>query len=165
MMKTDFKKLPWYRQAWPWFLLLLPLTAVVASLFTVFLFNQHQVALVSEEYYKEGKGINQELGALRQAIALGINATLTQNRDTVIIKLDKGKQTNYSAVKIHFQHRTLPEKDIQQLLTPDFDGSYHLFLDEPLVGPWYITLSHYDDSWRIHAKANFPRPSVKLTGK
>ena len=32
---TDLDTKPWYRQFWPWFIIALPASAVVASLYTV----------------------------------------------------------------------------------------------------------------------------------
>ncbi|MCF1439106.1 MAG: FixH family protein, partial [Shewanella sp.] len=49
---------PWYKQFWPWFLITLPLCAVIASLATMKIAVDNKDALVAEEYYKEGKAIN-----------------------------------------------------------------------------------------------------------
>ena len=42
--------LPWYKQFWPWFLILLPGTAVVATLYTVVIANQYADDLVVDDY-------------------------------------------------------------------------------------------------------------------
>ena len=49
---------PWYKQFWPWFLIILPLTVVVWTIITVIIFSNNSVSLVTEDYYKKGKGIN-----------------------------------------------------------------------------------------------------------
>ena len=77
------------------------------------------VSLVSEDYYKEGKGINQDLSRLEQAQKLGINANLTVSGKDAVIALQKGELKFFPTLQIEFQHRTLPEKDIQFTLNPD----------------------------------------------
>lgn len=49
---------PWYKQFWPWFLIILPLTVVIWTVVTVIVFANNSVSLVTEDYYKKGKGIN-----------------------------------------------------------------------------------------------------------
>lgn len=51
----------WYRQFWPWFLIVLPGTVVVASLITVYIAVTHQDPLVDGNYYKHGLTINERL--------------------------------------------------------------------------------------------------------
>ena len=41
--------LPWYRQFWPWFIIALPMTAVIASFITLWLAISHPDHLVVEE--------------------------------------------------------------------------------------------------------------------
>lgn len=52
---------PWYRQFWPWFLILLPASVVVASLYTMYLASSGADDLVVDEYYKDGLAINRQL--------------------------------------------------------------------------------------------------------
>ena len=50
--------LPWYRQFWPWFLICLPGSVVVAALTTMYIAHKGADDLVVDEYYKEGLAIN-----------------------------------------------------------------------------------------------------------
>ncbi|MEQ8516343.1 MAG: FixH family protein, partial [Chromatocurvus sp.] len=43
---------PWYRQFWPWFLIVLPGTVVVASIATLIIAVRGSDDLVVDEYYK-----------------------------------------------------------------------------------------------------------------
>ena len=53
---TDDK--PWFKQFWPWFLIILPGTVVIASLATVIIAFKGADDVVSKDYYKEGLAIN-----------------------------------------------------------------------------------------------------------
>lgn len=48
---------PWYKQFWPWFLIILPLTVVVWTVITVVVFSNNSVSLVAEDYYKKAKAL------------------------------------------------------------------------------------------------------------
>src|SRR5512147_2742844 len=67
---------PWYREPWPWFLIALPATAVVAGLTTVWIAFQNDDGLVVGDYYKEGLAINQTLARDDAARALALAATM-----------------------------------------------------------------------------------------
>jgi len=68
---------PWYRQCWPWLLMLGPAVVVVAGTYTGWLAFSRPDALVVDDYYKEGKAINLDLRrdreASRQGITVGLN--------------------------------------------------------------------------------------------
>ena len=68
---------PWYRQPWPWFLIALPLTAVIGGLITFYLAASGWDGPVTEDYYKQGLAINAELSRATRARDLGIEATVT----------------------------------------------------------------------------------------
>ena len=54
---------PWYRQFWPWFLIALPATVVVAGLTTWWIAAHKADSLVVDDYYKEGLAINRRCGS------------------------------------------------------------------------------------------------------
>lgn len=54
---TDIK--PWYRYGWPWFLMSFPAMAVVLGFHLLYLAMNTNNSLVVDDYYKQGKGINQ----------------------------------------------------------------------------------------------------------
>ena len=56
---TDIR--PWYRQFWPWFLIALPGTVVIASLVTVYIAVNNADPVVDGNYYKHGLTINERL--------------------------------------------------------------------------------------------------------
>lgn len=69
---------PWYRQRWPWFLISLPATAVVAGAITLYLAVRSDDGVVAEDYYTKGLAINQVLDRQERARQLGLSADLQQ---------------------------------------------------------------------------------------
>lgn len=76
MTSTAVALTPWYRQAWPWFLISLPATAVVAGSFTFYLAAKGWDGPVAQDYYKQGLAINEELSRSALGRELGVSATV-----------------------------------------------------------------------------------------
>ena len=68
---------PWYRQRWPWLLMLPPLTAVVGGIVTIVLAVRSDDGMVVADYYKRGLAINAELSRSRRAAELGLSAEVS----------------------------------------------------------------------------------------
>ena len=60
-------KTSWYREPWAWFILFFPMLAVTGGIATYIIFNNNAPALVSDDYYKDGKKINQDLSRYNEA--------------------------------------------------------------------------------------------------
>jgi hypothetical protein len=52
-------KTPWYREPWPWILMALPLSAVIASFASLFIAISHPDPLVTEHAWEDGKRLEQ----------------------------------------------------------------------------------------------------------
>ncbi|GLT19968.1 hypothetical protein GCM10007938_37510 [Vibrio zhanjiangensis] len=147
---------PWYKQFWPWFLIILPMTVVVWTIITVIVFSNNSVSLVTEDYYKKGKGINIDISKINVAKELGLSATVSSDNEDILITLKKGQLEHFPAVTALFAHRTLPDRDFTKLVTSDAAGQYRLTLDTPLQGPWFIELTPHDEQWLIQGRVTFP---------
>ncbi|KAB0464894.1 MULTISPECIES: FixH family protein [Vibrio] len=155
---------PWYKQFWPWFLIALPATVVIWTIMTVIVFTENSVDLVTEDYYKKGKGINVDISKVNIAKELGLSASINEKGNSVIITLNKGKLDHFPAINAMFVHRTLPDRDFTQLLTADASGNYTLTLDHEMQGPWFIELSPHNSEWLVQGRMNFPiETSTQLT--
>jgi hypothetical protein len=65
---------PWYRQRWPWLLMVPPLAAVIGGIVTVTLAVKSDDGVVVADYYKRGLAINAELSRSQRAAELGLVA-------------------------------------------------------------------------------------------
>lgn len=147
---------PWYKQFWPWFLIILPSIVVVWTIITVVIFTQNSVDLVTEDYYKKGKGINVDISKINVAKELGLSAQVVSDENAIVITFDKGTLDHFPAITAMFAHRTLPDRDFSRLLTSDAQGQYRFELDDALQGPWFIELTPHDAQWLIQGRVTFP---------
>ncbi|EEZ00051.1 hypothetical protein VOA_000099 [Vibrio sp. RC586] len=154
---------PCYKQFWPWFLIILPLTVVIWTVVTVIVFTNNSVSLVTEDYYKKGKGINIDLTKINVAKDLGLHAKVHSDGTMVIIEFDKGQLDHFPAIQAMFAHRTLPDRDFSQLVTADAKGIYRVKLESELQGPWFIELTPHDEQWLVQGRVTFPSSSTELT--
>src|SRR5690625_1259575 len=78
--RQDRDSQPWYRQFWFWFLMtpLIAVVFVVAVLLTVAFYNADDVVL--DNYYREGRGVNQVFEQDIPAQQLALSATLNFDR-------------------------------------------------------------------------------------
>lgn len=65
---------PWYRERWPWFLMLGPALVLVAGAYTIWLAYSSDDGLVARDYYKRGLLINKTLQRDHNAAARAISA-------------------------------------------------------------------------------------------
>lgn len=150
---------PWYKQFWPWFLIILPVCVVIASFTTLAIFSHNSVSLVAEDYYKKGKAINQDLSRVKVAIGLQLDATIRSDENNIIIHFNKGELSQYPALNVIFTHRTLANHDFAVMLTADARGIYRYTGKEAISGPWFIQLEPHDKAWLIQGKVTFPSSS------
>lgn len=78
---------PWYRQLWPWLLISLPLTSVILGFLMLWLGLQTNNSMVVDDYYKEGKAINQRIARDQAAAILGVQASLRAAPDGLALTL------------------------------------------------------------------------------
>jgi hypothetical protein len=65
---------PWYRQRWPWLVMLPPAAAVVGCIVTITLAVRSADGLVAGDYYKRGLAINEQLARTQHAARIGLQA-------------------------------------------------------------------------------------------
>ena len=149
---------PWYKQFWPWFLIALPLSVVIAAIVTINIAIESDDGLVSDDYYKEGLAIHKDADSAARARALGIAGTLGYDADTgaISLVLDKPLQDEPSALSLEVVHPTVPNQD-QTIQLSRLDGARFAGRLE-LLGPanWKLSLRPADRSWRVEGRLRQP---------
>ncbi len=155
---------PWYRQFWPWFIMALPASAVVAGISTVVIAVKNQDSLVRDDWYKEGRAINQNMARDESAGRLGIVANVhvdaLTGEITVSLKHDNPAQATPSQLQLALSHPTQADADQSVVLLRGSDGIYHGHLQRALHGRFDIELG--DSEWRLLDSHVFPLENFTL---
>ena len=157
--------LPWYKQFWPWFLISLPLAAVVAGLVTLNIAIETDDGLVSDDYYKEGLAIYKDADSAAKAKALGIVANVAYDADTgaVTIRFDKPLPSDTTSVSLLVTHPTMPNRDQSIQLFPVNDTDFTGRLEPLPAAHWKLAIGPADKSWRIEGRLELPAaPATRL---
>ena len=147
---------PWYKQFWPWFLISLPLSVVIASLYTINLAIKTDDGLVSDDYYKDGLAIHKDADRSAKARALGIAGEVSYDADTGAVTLSVGKAIQGQPAKLTLlvTHPTVPNRD-QSITMTRVDGNRFVGRIEPVANAnWQLEIRPDDDSWRIEGRLN-----------
>jgi hypothetical protein len=142
---------PWYSHPWPWLLMLGPLLVVLAGAYTIWLSFARQDALVVDDYYKQGKAINLDLG--RDRVAAGLKMRFGMRYDAAngvlsgtIFSLG---QPAKGGVVINLVHSTQPEKDIRLQVQPDMNGRFSVALNLLDIARWQVLVEGERRDWRL----------------
>lgn len=139
---------PWYRQFWPWFLIALPASVVVAALTTVYIANRGSDDLVVDEYYKDGLAINRQLEKKQRATQMGITASVHVRARSVEVRTS-GPVT---AQQLHLllSHPLEADRDFEIALQPTGSGAFRGELPNPVAARWHWTLEDRGAApWRL----------------
>lgn len=141
----------WYREPWPWILILLPLSAVVASMITLWLAVKSADGLVEDDYYKQGMAINKTLhrDQAAQALRLGANLAIGAGGKTITLDLSGDLKSFPKSLALSFLHPTQSGRDHKITLQANPAGRYIAALPELGSGRWKIVLEAPDDGWRL----------------
>lgn len=147
---------PWYRQFWPWFIMALPASAVVAGIATVIIATQNRDSLVVDDYYKEGLSINQSIERDLLAEKLNASALLRVDPDnrqlTLQLSLDKPELPPTLTMRI--THPTLSEQDRTLTLLHQGNGEYVTTLEQLPQGRWHVLIEPDGSHWRLTGRMN-----------
>ncbi|MGO4894421.1 FixH family protein [Flavobacterium sp. W21_SRS_FM6] len=156
-MQQHAEKQAWYKQFWPWFLIVIPLSSMVLS-FTMmnFAFNSED-SLVKDDYYKEGRSINLDIHKIQEAKVRQIEAHVVFSDTNVVLELVSGNVDDGAALTMDFFHSTQQFKDFKTVLLKDAAGQYKGEIEHPLQGKWRISLHPYDELWKIQQVVHLPQ--------
>ena len=140
---------PWYQQFWPWAVMSLPATAVVAGLYTYSLAASGSSGLVVGDYYKVGKAINVSLAKGQRAVAMGLMGNVSMNGKAVRLLLDNAEVEGQQQLTLNFSHATVPDRDQSVILHKTGAGVWDGQLQTLAAGKWYVDVMPMDGSWRL----------------
>jgi hypothetical protein len=153
---SDLK--PWYAHPWPWLLMLGPVMVIVAGIHTTWLAFTKQDALVVDDYYKQGKAINQDLRRDRAAAALGLQLAMHYDaaQGKLSGRLDGKVRLAEGVIRVRLVHSTLPEKDIRLEAKIDSDGKFEAVLPVLEKARWQVMVENAAGDWRLAGAWQWP---------
>lgn len=131
---------PWYRETWPWLLMLGPAVVVVAGFITLWLAIKSFDGLVADDYYKKGLGVNQDLSRRERAATLGITARLEHDAPARKVRATLTGD-GPPMLNLRFTHPTRAGQDVKVELKQITKGQYEGPLLLPAQSKWNIELS------------------------
>lgn len=148
---------PWYRQFWPWFLIVLPGTVVVAALYTVYIAFKHADSVVVDDYYQEGRAINVSLALDDRARELDLSATLTVDRISgEVLVAVQGDTEPPETMTLYLFHPANAALDQALTLRGSGNGRYRGDLDSAPATRYHLRLQPRDSpQWRLDGQLDF----------
>ncbi len=148
---------PWYRHGWVWFLVGIPASAVIAGSITIWIAVTQADSLVADDYYKEGRAINQRLEKDARAESLKVKLTPELPRSTdpsqkILVTFSAAPGvTSPEAIRLRLSHPTIDRMDILATLLPmpGTTNRYSTTVPEIAAGRWYVQLEDDASSWRL----------------
>ncbi|SBP89831.1 FixH family protein [Thiomonas delicata] len=113
---------PWWKEPWPWILLGLPGTVVVASLVTIAIAAIHADSLVTEHYYKKGLAVGHDIDKELRAKAMHLQGRLDQRGQDVVLEVEPDVAD--TGLLLRLRHPYAPEHDLRLELRRTAPGRY-----------------------------------------
>lgn len=147
---------PWYKQAWPWFLIAIPFTAVIMGVVLIDLAITTKDGLVVDDYYWQGKHINQVLDRDHRATALNIDSVVSVDptEHSIELRMISFAGDAPATMQLNFIHSTRMGFDQKIELTRSGPDQYVAKLPELAKGRWNLQLSA--DDWRVTGSLMVP---------
>lgn len=142
---------PWYAHRWPWFLMLGPASVVVGGVVAAWLALGHPDAMVVDDYYKQGKAINQDLRRDRVAssLRLSLRARWLAREGRLEGRITSGGRPLAAPFTLYLAHPTLPARDQALLVLPDADGRFSTVLPALERTHWQAMAVGAQRDWRL----------------
>ena len=151
---------PWYRERWPWFLMLGPALVLVAGGFTTWLAYSSDDGLVARDYYKRGLLINKTLQRDHNAAAMAIFAQGAWSADGHSLSVQvRGIDRPASDLVLRVIYERTGSEEVVHLR--DIGGGwYEAPWARPLDGRWRAVLE--TDEWRLTMVASATGEAVRF---
>lgn len=147
---------PWYRQFWPWFIIALPATVVVAGIAMVFIAFKHADTLVNDQYYKDGLAINEVLAEDLRAAELGMSADVVFDTLSGEVLINLEGDSNGQGLHLLLIHPVEERHDQNIALIPLGDGRFRADLEVIPSHRFYVRLQGSpEEGWRLNGELDF----------
>jgi hypothetical protein len=149
----------WWKQPWPWIILGMLGSVVVASMVTIVIAVKTQDTLVDSDYTKAGKTINLRLEKDQTAERYGVNLVLQAlpSPDGYVLLTATYKAADPAAgqpkfLRLNLSHPTLANQDVSVALIQRGPGEYRAQVSDLAKSHWHYTVEDPDAQWRVKGR-------------
>lgn len=156
---------PWFREPWPWLLMIGPAVVIVAGIATAVIAVKSNDGLVTEDYYKKGLVVNQTIAQSERATLAGIQAGVRVTSESLSVRLS-AKDAGFvmpPTLVATVSHPTRAGLDQTKILVRNGDtytGEFRL----PASGHWLVLLEDESKNWRLMGNIILPATGETLIG-
>lgn len=147
---------PWYKEPWPWFLMLGPAIVVVAGFFTYYLAVAYKDDMVVDDYYDEGQSISILLAKEQLAVDQHISANIIMNEDgshlRAFLKSDAPLDEEVVLSIIHPAKGGMDQVVPLKLVDKNAQMYEAEFKPLPAMNNWLVQIENKDKTWRLQDK-------------
>lgn len=160
MNPSKSQKNPWYKEPVCWLAFAPAIAGVLVglTLLTVGILNYDGV--VHEDYYKEGRGINQSFERDQVSRDLGLIASLRFTRDQLQMDLSGQLDTYPDQLVVLMENPTRSALDFSVPVQHLQGGRYLGNLPRDPEHNWDIKLYGPEREWRLYGRSSFPTQSA-----
>lgn len=154
-MQESIDHTPWYRQFWPWFIIALPATVVVAGFTTLYIALKNPHSMVDDAYYEEGLAINQSLEQDSQASLLGMSAQVFFEPESLTVRVNLEGSDLPASLELRLMHPISDQFDQSVELESQESGVYQGAYTEPTQTSYYLRVTPPSAAWRLNGEVDF----------
>ncbi len=150
------KKSIWYKEPWVWGLIAGPAIVIIAAIFTIYLAVKSDDGLVTDDYYKEGLEVNQNVEKSKKAQQLQLAADVMISNNNGEIRIFFHSSSDYIAPKnlnLAIVHPTRKGRD--QAISLSLDDASGMYIGKmqsmnlASQKRWKILLEDSDKTWKL----------------
>ncbi len=140
---------PWYKEFWPWFVMLFPAAAVVGGIITYQVAAQNDDGVVEDDYYKQGMAINRTLARDQVAASINLAGRLSIVGGEASLALTGSVASWPDKLRLRILHPTRAGMDQTVTLAARGGGRYVARCELPGAAKWNLLLEDEPKSWRL----------------
>jgi uncharacterized protein len=151
-------KRAWWQEPMVWLIMVLPLSAVLGGLTSVWIASKNADSLVTEGYTKQGFTVQQSLEQDRVAARLGFTAHLQTVNGTVNVRLTHTRADAALPSRLHLTlaHPTEASMDVTVVMLPAGSDLYQGAMPTLPAGVRHVMLEAREQGWRLQGNWDTP---------
>jgi hypothetical protein len=149
-MRSSADKRPWYREIWPWLLMMPPALSVAGGVTMLVLATHTPTALVVDDYARIEELTNERFERDREALRLELTAELRFEPTAGHVELSLSGVRDFElpdALTLILRHATNPAHDLELRLARN--GSLFSIETELAPGQYTVEVMPDDGRWRL----------------